>query len=347
MSKIYGRSCDLGEYTGHQIIIDQIKPNSTVLEFGCGAGATTSYLKNKLNCNMRIVEYVPEAFEIAKEHAVDGYCGDADTLEWYEQFKDVKFDTIIFCDVLEHLRRPAEALKCCKELLKDDGKILTCIPNTCNGALLAEMYGDNFHYSPFGLLDDTHVHLFSYNSTCRMVADLGLEIILYDLICKPLEETEFRIYPNILPKGVMETIRNKPMANVYQFMFTFAKPNQGHEIVNRMEERIGFTSKMLINDKYGFPVQSFDACVINKKKINLTLNINKKINTSIDIVPMYNSGCILENVKVIKDGVESDFNTNAHLIDGKCIFLNNDDVICCDDLSETSVLRVTADIIYN
>ena len=98
----YDFNVDLGLDTSTGIILSKIQPNSTVLEFGCAAGRMTKYMKNALNCQVYIVEYDKEAFDIAMQYAADGVCDDILTLSWMNKFKEIQFDSIVFADVLEH-----------------------------------------------------------------------------------------------------------------------------------------------------------------------------------------------------------------------------------------------------
>lgn len=346
MSKVYGKNLSVEGYNAHSLIINQIKPNSKVLEFGCGAGATTNYLKNKLNCEVSIVEYVKEAYDTAKQFATDGYCGNAESLEWFENFKHKKYDYILFADVLEHLRNPKEVLACSKNLLLENGQIIVSVPNNCHSVILAEMFSNNFHYTPAGLLDDTHIHLFSYNSLCRMIKDCNLDIIIYDAVCIPVENTEFRSSPQLLSNDTLSVLKSKAMGNIYQFIFTLAYPKPNQPIINRFKERIGFTSRFYIVDDYGFPITSVNASMINTKQLSINLNTNKQVN-KIKFIPMIDSGCMLKNIKISKDNLNCKYKTNAYTINDMTIFLSNDDYIYIENLSSTSVLNINADIIYN
>lgn len=346
MGEIYAGSMEKLEYCSHTLVTNQIKPNSKILEFGCGAGGVTEFLKNDLNCEVTIIEYSEKAYDQAIKFAVDGFCGDAEGLEWLEKFKGQQFDFIMFADVLEHLRRPEIVLEKSKELLKDEGLILISIPNVCNGAIMAEMHQNNFQYFQVGLLDNTHIHLFSYNSLCRMIINCGLDIIIQDAFCLPLENTEFNSALGKLTTDVLEVYRNKPMSTIYQFIFTLKKQNPQNEKINRIESRIGFTTKIYITDACDFPLHCISVPVINTSVVKFDINLNKSVN-SINVLPMYGSGCILKNIRVAKDGNSSNFTTNAHIFDDNYVFLNNDDIIKIKGLSQTTVLSFIADVVFD
>ena len=148
----YDFNTDLGLNTSTGIILNKIPSGSTVLEFGCAAGRMTKYMKNALDCQVYIVEYDKKAFETAMQYAVDGVCDDILTLSWLDRFKEIKFDIILFADVLEHLSQPDLALSNAAKLLKDNGKIYISIPNIAHNDVLLKAFHNHFDYTDIGLL---------------------------------------------------------------------------------------------------------------------------------------------------------------------------------------------------
>lgn len=65
---------------------------------------------------------------------------------------------------MEHLHDPAEVLRRVKILLSDEGVILLSVPNIAHNAILLELMQNEFPYKKVGLLDDTHIHFFTYYS---------------------------------------------------------------------------------------------------------------------------------------------------------------------------------------
>ena len=81
--------------TTHGKVLAQIQPNSCVLECGCASGYITKFMKETLGCSVHIVEYDQAAFDIAKEYAVSGICGDLMDDSWVESFAGIQFDYIL------------------------------------------------------------------------------------------------------------------------------------------------------------------------------------------------------------------------------------------------------------
>ncbi len=158
------------------MVISKINPASTVLEFGCANGRMTKYMKQELNCKVYIIEIEEEAYQIALPFAERGICGDIMDFYWSEQYSDVAFDYILFADVLEHLSDPLEVLIRAEKLLKTDGRIIISIPNVAHSDIVAKLYGGSFDYTRTGILDDTHVRFFTWESMLKLVKEANLSI---------------------------------------------------------------------------------------------------------------------------------------------------------------------------
>lgn len=138
-----------------------------VLEIGCDCGATLIEIKNRFrNANVYGVEINAQATNIAS-HYFEAKVANIE--EKSLDYKNNSFDYIIFGGVLEHLRDPESAIMYCRELLKEDGCILTSIPNLMHVSVLKDLINGNFTYTETGLLDKTHIHFFTYNEIMRMM----------------------------------------------------------------------------------------------------------------------------------------------------------------------------------
>ena len=200
------------------IILNYIKPESTILEFGPGNGELTKYLKEEYNCSMYTVEIDEELHKISKQYAVDSICCDADGLQWASKFKDIKFDYVIFADVLEHLRNPQRVLSNAAALLNQTGSVLFSIPNIAHSDIILNLINNDFTYTEEGLLDKTHIHFFTYNSIIDMFNNTGLKNIEIDKVVKQTGFTEVNIPVDLLPKEIVEAVIHKEYGDVYQFV---------------------------------------------------------------------------------------------------------------------------------
>lgn len=207
----------------HSMILRQIRPNSSVLEFGPATGRMTQYMSEVLRCSVFIVEIDKQSFEQARQWAVDGVCGNIEDCKWRDRFCDKKFDYILFADVLEHLSDPANVLLQARTLLKEEGEAIVSVPNMAHSGILAELFQNQFQYRERGLLDKTHVHFFAYQSLVSLFNETGYRITVYDATYCPLKDSEFKTIVPQLTSDQFDFLKSKSFGDIYQFIFTAVK----------------------------------------------------------------------------------------------------------------------------
>ncbi len=145
-----------------------------VLEIGCDCGGTLFEIK-RIFKNARL--YGTDINENALRFSSKFAEVRVNNIEDKDLDFGVRFDYVIFGDVLEHLRDPLGALIYCKQLLKDNGRIVASIPNLMNIGVIKGLLDGNFTYRDTGLLDRTHIHMFTYREIIRMFEnDAGYKI---------------------------------------------------------------------------------------------------------------------------------------------------------------------------
>ena len=218
MSK-YDFEIDLSNRTSTGIILNKIKPGSVVLEFGCATGRMPRYMKEAMDCKVYIVEFDAGAYEKALQFAEGGVCGDIMTYSWLETFRDVRFDAVIFADVLEHLSRPEEVLAKAAELLKDTGCIYVSVPNITHNDVLLKACTEHFDYTRTGLLDEDHIHFWGLENLKALSDRCGLNVRSIEGTYCTTGDSEQAIYGN----GQMlltNLLRQRRAGEVYQFVIT-------------------------------------------------------------------------------------------------------------------------------
>lgn len=136
-----------------------------VLEVGCDMGANLLGIKNQYpNCQIYGLEINPSSAELGSYIADIRY----GNIEDENVDFGVEFDYIIFGDVLEHLHNPQKTVRYCRELLKKDGRIIASIPNVMHISIMAQLLRGEFQYTDIGLLDKTHIHLFTQKEIIKM-----------------------------------------------------------------------------------------------------------------------------------------------------------------------------------
>lgn len=160
-------------------LIQEIKEASdksfNVLEVGCDCGATLLEIHNRFpESSVYGVEINAVSANIAS-HIANIKVGNIE--ESVYLWDDIKFDYIIFGDVLEHLHNPDKVVKECLSILNSNGKIISSIPNLMHYSVLYKLINGNFTYTDTGLLDRTHIHFFTYNEIINMFENNGYKII--------------------------------------------------------------------------------------------------------------------------------------------------------------------------
>lgn len=223
MSK-YTHALDMTGDNSASLILRQVKPNSSVVEFGPASGYMTQYLKETLNCKVIIVEIDyndgVEASKYANESLIGYPNGDIEMWQWIN-FDPV--DCIIFADVLEHLRDPWQVLKRAASIIKDDGSIFISVPNIGHNSVIVDLINGKFNYRETGLLDNTHLRFFTRESLLQMVADSGLYVEKEMNTYCAVSDTEFKNNLTDVPEEVSKVLQERPDGILYQFIWELKK----------------------------------------------------------------------------------------------------------------------------
>lgn len=300
------------------IILDHMEPNATVLEFGCAGGRMTQYMHTQLNSKVYIVEYNQDDFEQAKVYAEDGICGDIMQFEWKSKFADIRFDYIIFADVLEHLYDPEEVLKEASGLLKENGMIWISVPNIAHNDIILGLYENEFKYTPTGILDDTHVHFFTYKSLERLYDNLDLKPIYIDCISVPMNCTEQRLGITIQDNDFMETLDKRDHGDIYQYVLGIVKKTSEKYKLIAAENKIGERIPSVFRNVFLDRGNGFDAInYMTLRALKKEKTFSEKIELSEDVIrvrfdPVEQTPCVIKNLRIFTDTTDYvDFETNA------------------------------------
>lgn len=83
---------------------------------------------------------------------------------------------ILAADVLEHLVAPEQLLQRLPEVLCPDGRIIVSLPNVAHVSVRLSLVLGRFDYTETGILDRTHLHLYTFQSARRLLEGAGLRI---------------------------------------------------------------------------------------------------------------------------------------------------------------------------
>jgi SAM-dependent methyltransferase len=148
----------------------------TVVDVGCGTGALGAAIKARQGARVIGLEFVPEAAAVAEQRLDLVVQADLDALEDLP-LEDASVDAFVFGDVLEHLRDPQRLLALVERSLAPDGVLVCSIPNVRHWSVVAPLLlEDRFTYTQAGLLDRTHVHLFTLAEIDEMLRVTGYAV---------------------------------------------------------------------------------------------------------------------------------------------------------------------------
>ncbi len=161
-------------------ILKHIRDNSTILDVGCGSGNISEKLILR-GCKVYGIEISEDAVQKARGKMTDVIVGDIEGIEhlpWREKF----FDIIILADVLEHLKNPLKVLLKLKSYLKDDGIFLISMPNIAFWRIRLALLVGKFNYSQNGgIMDETHLRFFTFDTARQLINRAGLKIKEIDI----------------------------------------------------------------------------------------------------------------------------------------------------------------------
>lgn len=161
------------KYSTHTLFSKIIGNKKMVLDVGCNDGYLAK-LADKSNIFYGLDNSKPSVGK-AKRFFKDVAFYDLNNLQklpW-----KLKFDVIVFGDVLEHVYFPQKVLKFfLSNYLKKGGTAVISLPNIANWQMRLSLLVGKFNYSEVGILDKTHLHFYTFKTARELVVSAGLTI---------------------------------------------------------------------------------------------------------------------------------------------------------------------------
>ena len=167
-------------------IVGLVPIGARVLDVGCSAGYLGEALKEQREARVWGIELDESDAAKARERGFEEvFAADLDHFAW-DDLDRYEFDAVVFADVLEHLKRPGEAIRGAARHLAPDGLVIASIPNIAHLSIRVELMEGGFAYEKLGLLDDTHLKYFTKKTIEDLFRAAGLSIrrleaTVYDL----------------------------------------------------------------------------------------------------------------------------------------------------------------------
>src|SRR5438094_1180208 len=177
MSKYAEQSVVLEDRNSSTAMIVGLVPMSArVLDVGCSTGYLGEALKRERLARVWGIELDESDAEKARQRGFEQVItADLDTFAW-EALDAYEFDVVVFADVLEHLKRPGDAIRGAMRRLTPEGHVTASIPNIAHLSIRVELMEGGFAYENLGLLDDTHLKYFTKKTIEDMFQATGLSI---------------------------------------------------------------------------------------------------------------------------------------------------------------------------
>ena len=199
-------------------LLRRVPSTGAVLELGPGPGAMTKVLKER-GQDIAVVENDPEALEALGVLGVEVIPADLERPDGLAALAGRRFDAILACDVLEHLRRPDAVLQALARHVQSAGQLVISVPNIAYAGVVAALRNGVFDYADKGQLDRTHVHFFTRRSLEKTLLRCGWTPRYWEANRVPLERSEFAGDWAALPDAQRQALcAGWPEFDVYQWM---------------------------------------------------------------------------------------------------------------------------------
>ena len=162
---------------GHRKLLAYAGTGGRVLDVGCSTGYLAEHLRAAGNTVVG-VEVDPAAARLAERWCERVIVGDVERVELPEE--SASFDAIVCGDLIEHLREPCAFLARVRPLLRPGGRLVLTTPNVANWAMRLALLAGRWRYGDRGILDRSHVRLFTRRTLERCLHDAGYAIEIFD-----------------------------------------------------------------------------------------------------------------------------------------------------------------------
>ncbi len=179
--KEYGYSTVSADHTQDYIwqpLLQLLNPNGKILDLGCGNGALVNHLVAK-NIDAYGVDASIQGITLAKTVNIDRfYVQDLSSDTLPEELRDLKFDTVISTEVIEHLYDPRTFIAFAKNVLVNSGGGDIIISTPYHGYLknlvIAIFNKWDSHADP--LWDGGHIKLWSRKKLSTLLEEAGFTV---------------------------------------------------------------------------------------------------------------------------------------------------------------------------
>jgi 2-polyprenyl-3-methyl-5-hydroxy-6-metoxy-1,4-benzoquinol methylase len=194
---------------------------SRVLEVGCATGFMSRFLEER-GCEVVGLEIDPAALAEARAAGLRAYgidlAGPGGVEELNALTGGARFDVVLLGDVIEHVRDPVALLTAARAVLRPSGSLVASVPNVAHGSLRLDLLRGQFRYTERGLLDRTHVQLFTLDAIVETFLRAGFYVEDLRRVYMHVLGTEGRVGAGELHPEAERIVMSDREAWVYQYV---------------------------------------------------------------------------------------------------------------------------------
>jgi hypothetical protein len=149
------------------------KEASRILDVGCGAGATSAWLRT-IYPHAKLIGFEANG-ELRPQ--LETLLDEVHIVDLNSSVPPVEADLILFLDVLEHLVNPEGLLRKMVSHAPKNVTVIVSVPNIAHLSVSAPLlFQGRFEYQDAGILDRTHLRFFDRESAVALLNYAGLEV---------------------------------------------------------------------------------------------------------------------------------------------------------------------------
>lgn len=150
-------------------------PTASILEIGCGSGATGALALSQHRCGRYVgVELFESAAEEARKVLSEVITGNVENMSF--DWQPASFDALILSEVLEHLVEPGRVVKDLARFVRPGGVVMASSPNIAHWRVVKEIASGRFNLADRGVFDRTHLRWFTPDTFAAMFEEAGFKV---------------------------------------------------------------------------------------------------------------------------------------------------------------------------
>ncbi|WP_116473691.1 glycosyltransferase [Zobellella maritima] len=252
-----------------------------ILEVGCSSGYLGAALR-EAGHQVFGVEPCHEAAQVAAKVLDNVFEGCVQ--DFFSENPELKFDVVIFGDVLEHIADPNDVLELTRNYLTTSGVIVASVPNVAHICMRAMLLEGRWDYTDLGIMDRTHLRFFTKKTLINLFTESAYQVS--DIVSTTLTPDNFEtMFGENLDKDILRLLQlfvknSESLDFQYVCLATPAENIAEAKVSN--EERFG--ERLEVEQIYGISeaIRTFENKIIDQEnKIEALNNLNKELCESV------------------------------------------------------------------